>query len=69
MKKVTQENLRFLLPGKIAIASSLIKAKKNISEKEALLFFYNSDVYKNLEVESSKYWWLSGEQLFEDCFR
>lgn len=69
MKKITQKNVRLLLPGKVAKAATLLAQEKNISPKEALVLFYRSGVYKNLEVESSKYWWLSGEQLFEDFLR
>lgn len=66
MNCVTQKTLRTLLPGKIARVVALISQEKNCSEKEALLDFYASDVYKKLENESTKCWRLSPEQLFED---
>ena len=69
MTVVNQSNLRSILPGKIAQIVSLLVKEKNCTPKEALLLFYSSDVYKNLENESTKYWWLSPYQLFEDVLR
>ena len=69
MTVINQNNLRSILPGKIAQAASLIAKEKECSPKEALLLFYSSDVYKNLENESTKCWWLSPYQLYEDVMR
>ena len=69
MTVVNQNNLRTILPGKIAQTVSLIAEEKKCSPKDALLQFYSSNVYKNLEIESTKYWWLSSYQLFEDVLR
>lgn len=48
---------------------SLLVNEKQYTPKEALLKFYSSTVYKNLENESTKYWWLSPYQLYEDVVR
>lgn len=69
MTVVNQDNLRSILPGKIAQIVSLLTKEKHCTPKEALLFFYASGVYKNLENESTKYWWLSPSQLVEDVLR
>ncbi len=64
--KITQQNVRFLLPVKIAQTIALIAQAENISIDKALLEFYRSQTYANLERETSKYWWFSPAQLFQD---
>ncbi|MBR0126525.1 MAG: hypothetical protein IJJ66_10265 [Treponema sp.] len=66
MTQVTQENLRSILPGKIARTIMLISEEEKSSVKNALLKFYKSSVYKELEIEQTKRWWQSSLQLFED---
>lgn len=66
MTQVTQENLRSILPGKIARTIMLISEEEKTSVKNALLKFYKSSVYKELEIEQTKRWWQSPLQLFED---
>ena len=62
--KITQQNVRLLLPGKVAAIALLIAEKRNISPKDALLAFYRSSTYRKLEQEDTKYWHYSPEQLF-----
>ena len=62
--EITQDNVRLLIPGKAAQVASLIAAKRGIAPKEALLAFYRSQTYRELERESSKYWHYSPAQLF-----
>ena len=62
--EITQENVRLLIPGKAARMATLIAAHRHISPKAALLAFYRSKIYRELERESSKYWHYSPEQLF-----
>ncbi|HAM77637.1 MAG TPA: hypothetical protein DCP61_00405 [Treponema sp.] len=66
MTQVTQENLRSILPGKIARTIMLISEEEKSNVKNALLKFYKSSVYKELEIEQTKRWWQSSLQLFED---
>lgn len=66
MTQVTQENLRSILPGKIARTIMLISEEEKSSVKNALLKFYKSSVYKELEIEQTMRWWQSSLQLFED---
>lgn len=66
MTQVTQENLRSILPGKIARTIMLISEEEKSSVKNALLKFYKSRVYKELEIEQTKRWWQSSLELFED---
>ena len=62
--EITQGNVRLLIPGKAARMATLIAARRRISLKAALLAFYRSKTYRELERESSKYWHYSPEQLF-----
>ena len=38
--------------------------EKNISEEKAGSFFYNSELYKKLEIEETKLWHLSSFALY-----
>ena len=62
--EITQNNVRLLIPGKAARMATLIAAHRHITPKEALLAFYRSQTYRDLERESSKYWHYSPEQLY-----
>jgi hypothetical protein len=64
--KITQENFRILLPGKIAVIIDQICEAKGCSIKTALLDFYNSKLYSELEIEKTKRWWQSPMQLFNE---
>ena len=63
MPEITQDNFRILLPGKIAKAVFLAAEHSGEDCFEVAKRFYASPVYHELERESSKYWWLSPEQL------
>jgi hypothetical protein len=67
--KITQENFRILLPGKIAAVAEKIAADRHCSLKEALITFYLSDLYRELETEKTKRWWESPSQLYWDFAR
>lgn len=60
---VTQENLRVLLPSKIALAVEEIAKIKGTDPVEELPGFYASAVYRKLENEKTKYWWFSPVEL------
>lgn len=66
MPEINQKNFRALLPAKIAGVIEKISTEKRISSKEALLFFYSSNVYRELEIEETKRWWESPAQLYRD---
>ena len=69
MTAITQNNLRAILPAKIALVAMLIAEKEHCTPIEALLRFYKSDVYKGLETEATKRWWQSPVELVEDMQR
>ncbi len=60
---ITQQNIRAILPGKIAQTVTLMSRRLGIPNMTALRRFYASDVYRELEREESKYWWMSPQQL------
>ncbi|MDR1923188.1 MAG: hypothetical protein LBQ66_02345 [Planctomycetaceae bacterium] len=66
LPEITQQNFRILLPGKIAAVVEKIQEAKNCSDKAALLEFYNSELYQELEIEATKRWWESPAQLYSE---
>jgi len=44
----------------------MIIENEDISELDAIQAFYQSEVYQLLEIEETKYWWLSPEILYEE---
>ena len=44
----------------------LIIEQEDISEIVAIQDFYESEVYRLLEIEETKYWWLSPEALYDE---
>ncbi|MDR1899529.1 MAG: hypothetical protein LBQ55_05940 [Treponema sp.] len=66
MTDITQENFRLLLPGKIAAIVEKRREERHCSSKEALLAFYRSALYRELENEQTKRWWESPAQLYRD---
>jgi hypothetical protein len=62
--EITQENFRLLLPGKIAAIVEKRREEQHCSSKEALLAFYSSKLYHELENEKTKRWWESPSQLY-----
>lgn len=66
-QKLTQENLYLILPGKVSqIANRLIEQGLASDIPSALKIVYSSDVYKKLEKESTKYWWLGLNDLYNE---
>ncbi len=60
---ITQDNIRSILPGKISRAVMIMSRRLGIPNMVALRRFYESNVYRELEREDSKYWWMSPQQL------
>ena len=65
-QKVTQENIHLFIPAKVGKIVSRMERDMKIDLKEALLAFYRSPVYRMLETESTKLWYDSGEQIYEE---
>ena len=66
LPRITQQNFRILLPGKIAKASAMIADYCHCTEIEALMRFYRSKTYASIEKEATKFWWMSALQLFRE---
>jgi len=60
---ITQDNIRSILPGKISRTVMIMSKRLGIPSMVALRRFYESNVYRELEREDSKYWWMSPQQL------
>lgn len=65
-EKVTQENVHLFIPAKAAAIVCRMDDNMKIGLKEALLAFYRSPVYRMLELEQTKLWHDSGEQIYEE---
>ena len=63
MPEITQRNFRILLPSKIASAVMIVSSRFGRDCFAVAKQFYDSPVYAELERESSKYWWMSPEQI------
>lgn len=60
---VNQDNLRVLLPSKIALTLEEVARIKGTEPTQELAAFYASDVYHNLETENTKFWCFSPAEL------
>ncbi len=69
MQEINQKNVRLLIPNKAAAIAIKIAQEENLSLKEALLKFYHSKIYEQLENESTKMWHYSPAQLWEIGFK
>ena len=61
----TQEDIRTILPSKIALVSDILSRRMGKDPVEAMTDFYRSKTYAMLQDESTKYWWFSPAELCE----
>ena len=66
LPKVTQENVHIFIPLKVARISERYAKNHKISKKEAMLDFYNSELYDVLEKEDTKLWYEGVNFLYEE---
>ncbi|MDE6403283.1 MAG: hypothetical protein K2K86_05705 [Muribaculaceae bacterium] len=64
-RKITQENLHLILPGKVSRMAVMYAEDFGVSISEALKKIYNSATYKELEREDSKLWHYGPVALYE----
>ena len=69
MNVVTQENIRSIIPSNVSRIAALYSRAKGASCMDALILFYKTPMYKDLEIEETKVWWQSPEEIFEDWCR
>lgn len=63
--EINDSNLHLLLPNKVVAVSALIAEQTSGSSLDAMQQFYHSNVYHQLEQESTKLWHLGAVALFE----
>ncbi len=66
MTPITQDNLYLLLPAKIGWLAPWLSEDKGISLTEAIHRIYNSELYKKLSTENTKYWHLRPVDLYNE---
>ena len=54
--ELTQDNLYLLLPGKVLAVAQMYARNHNVSVLDAMHKVYASNMYKELEQESTKRW-------------
>lgn len=64
--KITQANLYLLLPMKIGKLASWLSDDKGISITDAINRIYQSQLYKKLSDESTKYWHYGPVDLYNE---
>lgn len=62
---ITKDNVHLLLPGKIASVSAMYADDHNCSIVDAMMLFYASATYRNLQDESTKFWHYGPVALYE----
>ncbi len=62
---INQNNLYLLLPSKVAWLTDMLIEDKGISIVDAMREIYSSDIYKQLEDESTKMWHLGPVALYQ----
>ena len=65
-EEVTQKNVHLFIPFKAGQIISRMQEERGMELKDALLAFYRSQAYYMLEMESTKLWHKSGEQIYEE---
>lgn len=62
---INQNNLYLLLPSKVAWLADMLIEDKGISIVDAVREIYSSNIYKQLEDESTKMWHLGPVALYQ----
>jgi hypothetical protein len=62
---VTQDNLYLFLPSKTSRLADILAEERGIGIVEAIKSVYNSDIYRQLEIEDTKLWHLGPVALYE----
>lgn len=64
-EKFTQEDIRTILPSKIALVVDILSKRTGEDPVKLMTDFYQSKTYAMLQNESTKYWWFSPAELSE----
>ena len=63
---ITQDNVHLLIPSKISWMADMLVKDRGVSIVDAVKILYSSSIYKKLEVESTKAWYLGPVALYEE---
>ncbi len=63
---ITQQNVHLFIPYKVAYVVDKLQQESDLSIQQALLLFYRSDTYAQLEREETKRWQDNVKQLWAD---
>lgn len=66
MVQINQSNLHLILPGKISWLVEYLHDDYGFNLQESLKCIYNSEMYKKLSTESTKYWHLGPIDLYKE---
>ena len=66
---ITQDNLYLLLPLKIGWLAPWLAEDKGISVPKAITLIYNSQLYKKLATEKTKYWHYGPVDLYNELIK
>ena len=64
-RKITQDNLYLILPGKVSLMAKMYAEDFGLSIIEALTRIYRSSTYRELEKESTKLWHYGPVALYQ----
>ncbi|MDE7397510.1 MAG: hypothetical protein K2M98_07270 [Muribaculum sp.] len=64
-RKISQDNLHLILPGKISRMATIYATDQNIPVTEAIKRIYQSETYRELEKEDSKLWHYGPVALYQ----
>lgn len=63
---ITQDNLYLILPSKVSRMAEMLAEDSGKSIVQAVKDIYHSEVYKRLEQESTKQWYLGPVALYQE---
>lgn len=63
--QITQDNVHLFIPLKVAKVTEMLSENKKISWEDALIKFYDSNVYNVLEKEETKLWYEGPSYLYK----
>ena len=63
---ITQDNLYLILPSKVSRMAEMFAEDSGKSIVQAVKDIYHSEVYKRLELESTKQWHLGPVALYQE---
>ncbi len=63
---INHKNIHLIIPYKVSWLVDMMAEERGVDLKEALILIYNSNMYKKLINEETKYWHLGPVDLFRE---